>query len=191
MDRGIIARRYAQALWMFASKNGSEDKVYAEILTLADTLTAYPAVARVLNSRMVAAQKREKMVATLLGEGQSGSTLRRFVQVLIERNREEFLREICFSYQNIYRREKKLLNVMLTTATPVNENVQQHIRQEIEKATGKTVSFTTDVDLSVVGGYILRWDTYRVDASVAGRLRQVHKKLLEGEFVMSSETRNE
>ena len=179
MDRGIIARRYAQALWLFASKNGSEDSVYADTITLADTLAAYPVVARVLHSRMITAQKREKMMSTLLGEGQEGRTLRRFVHVLMECNREDFLREICFSYQNIYRREKNLLNVKLTMAIPASNSVQQRIRQTIEKATGKTVSFTTDVDLSIVGGYILRWDTYRVNASVAGRLQQMHKKMLE------------
>jgi len=178
MDRGLIARRYATALWMYATKCGSEDEVYAEAQTLLSAFTGYPALRRVLESHMISAQKKEQIAAAIAGDEHAGSTLRRFVQLLISNHREEFLREICLSYQGIYRREKRLLNVSLTTAQPVRQSVEQHLRQKLEASTGQTVNFTANVDPSIVGGYILRWDTYRLDASVAGRLRQVRTQLI-------------
>ncbi|MDR2938371.1 MAG: ATP synthase F1 subunit delta [Prevotellaceae bacterium] len=180
MERGVIARRYAQALWLYATERSSEDEVYAQTLALVSVFSGYPALRRVLESRRVAVQKKEEMIAALLkNEGQSSSVVQRFVQVLVKNNREEFLREICLSFQNIYRREKKLLNVSLTTAAPLQKQVQQAVGKKIESATGKKVSFSNEVDLSIGGGYILRWGTYRIDASVAGRLKQLRKKMLE------------
>lgn len=179
MDRGVIARRYAQALWMYATEHSSEDKMYTGALTLADVFSSYPALRRVFESRRVTVQKKEEFIATLVNGGQRSSVIQKFVRLLVKNNREEFLREICLSYQNIYRREKNLINMALTTVIPVPKNVQQAMREKLENAIGKKINFFTDIDLSIGGGYILYWDTYRVDASVAGRLQQMHKKMLE------------
>ncbi len=178
MDRGLISRRYASALWMYAIEGGSEDKVYAETLTLGHAFATYKALRRVLDNRMLPLEKKEEVLAAVVG-GDVSKELRRFVQLLLHNGRGEFLQEICLSYQNIYRREKKLLNVELITATPMDKNVEKRMLEKLEDATGQTVNFVANVDKDIVGGYILKWGTYRIDASVVARLRQMRKKLVE------------
>ena len=175
MDRGIIARRYAQALWLFASKNGDEDEVYTKTLTLADIFVSHPAMWR----RMMVSQNRGRTVAALVEEDKTEGTFGKFIHLLIKRHREEFLREICFSYQNIYRRKKRLIVVTLATAVPVPQGLEADVRQKLEVGTRKTVHFNFKIDQALLGGYTLHWDNFRIDASVAGRLRQMHKKMLE------------
>ncbi len=163
---------------MYAAEHGSEDKVYAETLALGRAFVSYPALRRSLDNRTIPQQKKEELAVALFG-GSPSAELRRFVQVLFKCGRTDFLQDICQSFQNIYRREKKLLNVELTTATPVDKTVEKRMLDKIEEATKHTVSFNAKVDKEIVGGYMLKWGTYRIDASVTGRLKQMRKKLVE------------
>ncbi len=163
---------------MYAAERKAEDKVYAETLALHHAFAKYKALRRVLDNRTLSLQKKEDVIAEVIGKDVSGE-LRRFVQTLLQSSRQDFLHEICLSFQNIYRREKRLLNVELTTATPVDEAVEKRLLDKLEKATRHTVCFNIKEKKEIVGGYILKWGTYRVDASVTARLRQMRKKLVE------------
>lgn len=163
---------------MYAAERKAEDKVYAETLTLSRAFAKYEALRRVLDNRTLSLQKKVDVVAEVVGKDVSGE-LRRFVQTLLQGGREDFIHEICLSFQNIYRREKKLLDVELTTATPVDKAVEKRMHDKLEEATKHTVRFNTKVEKDIVGGYMLKWGTYRIDASVTARLRQMRKKLVE------------
>jgi F-type H+-transporting ATPase subunit delta len=163
---------------MYAAERKAEDKVYAEILALSHAFVKYRALRRVLDNRTLSPQKKGDVVAEVVGKDVSGE-LRRFVQTLLQSGRQDFLHEICLSFQNIYRREKRLLDVELTTAMPVDKAVEKRLLDKVEKATQHTVRFNAKVKKEIVGGYILKWGTYRIDASVTARLRQMRKKLVE------------
>ena len=51
------------------------------------------------------------------------------------------------------------------------------MRQMVEKRTNGTVEFTTDVDPEILGGFILEYDTYRMDTSVKSQLSNILKQL--------------
>ena len=43
----------------------------------------------------------------------------------------------------------------------------------VEAKTQGTVEFTTEVDPTIIGGFILEYDTYRMDASVKSKLNNI------------------
>ncbi len=47
------------------------------------------------------------------------------------------------------------------------------MREMVESRTNGTVEFETEVDPDIIGGFILEYDTYRMDASVNNRLRNI------------------
>lgn len=179
MDRGIISRRYATALWMYAVRHAGEVQVYNDTLVLSHAFAELAQLRRVMTNRMLKNAKKEELIFAICGEKMSGET-KRFIHLLMKNNREEFLQDICLSYQNIYRKEKKLLNVDLTLATQIDEKTQRLILKKIEDYTGQVAKLHFKHDPGIVGGYILRWDTYRLDASVIGRLQKVRKSLAAG-----------
>jgi F-type H+-transporting ATPase subunit delta len=51
------------------------------------------------------------------------------------------------------------------------------MKQMVESRTQGTVEFNTEVDPSIIGGFILEYDTYRMDASVKTRLNNILSEL--------------
>ena len=47
------------------------------------------------------------------------------------------------------------------------------MKQMVERKTHGTVEFNTEVDPDILGGFILEYDTYRMDASVKSKLNSI------------------
>ena len=58
------------------------------------------------------------------------------------------------------------------TSSVVN-SPEQKMRQMVESKTQGTVEFETEVNPDIIGGFILEYDTYRMDASVKSKLNNI------------------
>ena len=47
------------------------------------------------------------------------------------------------------------------------------MRQLVESKTNGTVEFETEVNPDIIGGFILEYDTFRMDASVRSKLNNI------------------
>ena len=56
--------------------------------------------------------------------------------------------------------------------------IKQQIREALEKETGKRVNLKSSVDAELIGGLIVQVEDKLFDASIAGKLRQAKKELL-------------
>lgn len=81
------------------------------------------------------------------------------------------------SYITLYRRQKNIIQGTLTTATKVSQKTEDKMKQMVEAKTHGTVEFNTQVDPSIIGGFILEYDTYRMDASVKTKLNTILNEL--------------
>ena len=84
---------------------------------------------------------------------------------------------IANAYITLYREDRHLIDAKLTTAVPVTAETEKKMRQVVEKRAKADVQFTTEVDPSLIGGFILEYDTYRLDASVRNKLRTILTQL--------------
>ena len=56
-------------------------------------------------------------------------------------------------------------------------DVKSKMQRMVENMTNGTVEFETEVDADIMGGFVLEYDTYRMDASVKNRLREILQQL--------------
>jgi F-type H+-transporting ATPase subunit delta len=84
---------------------------------------------------------------------------------------------IANSYITLYRQQKNITRGKLTTAVPVSQDVQKKMLQMVEGRTKGNVEFITEVNPDILGGFVLEYDTYRLDTSVKTQLNNIQKKL--------------
>ncbi len=77
------------------------------------------------------------------------------------------------SYITLYRRQKNIIRGKLTTAVPVSSETENKMRAMVESKAKGAVEFETDVDPDIIGGFILEYDTFRMDASVKSKLNAI------------------
>ena len=62
-------------------------------------------------------------------------------------------------------------------AVELSDDEAKKIVGEIERAAGRKVEATRDVDPSLIGGLVVQAGSVRLDASVRGRLQQLREEL--------------
>ena len=81
------------------------------------------------------------------------------------------------SYIEAYRAEQNILQCRLTVAVQPSPATTERLKAIVEKKTQKNVDFALHVDPSIIGGFIIEYNSQCLDASVAGRLRQLRKQI--------------
>lgn len=176
MDSGVISTRYARALYKGAVQSGCEAAVYRDMQTLIQAYTDVPALRRTIDNPMLDAVQKESLLTSGCGNDAHELT-RRFIKLVLHEGREAVIQLMAMSYVNIYRKEKNIIHGKLITATTINQATEEKVRQMVENLTDSNVEFRSEVDSEIIGGFILEYDTYRMDASVQSQLRSILKQL--------------
>ena len=156
MDVGLISVRYARALLKAGIEASVSDRVYSDMLTVTESYAKVPQLKATIDNPMLSRQQKED----LLKEG-----------------RERIMQFIANSFITLYRKHNNLISAKLTTATTLDSQTEAKLRRLVESKTNGTVEFKTDVKPELIGGFVLEYDTYRMDASVKSQLNTILSQL--------------
>ena len=176
MDIGVISVRYARALLKSATDAKIEDDVYKEIQTMAKTYSEVPQLRQTIDNPMLSKDTKQQLLLTAVGEKPCELT-KAFISIVLKEDRENVMQFIANSYVTLYRQQKNVIRGRLIPATAVTPATEQKMRQMVESKTNGTVEFETEVNPDIIGGFILEYDTYRMDASVKSKLNSILQTL--------------
>ena len=176
MDIGVISVRYARALLKSATDAKIEADVYKEMQTLAKTYTEVPQLRQTIDNPMLSKDTKQQLLLTAVGEKPCELT-KAFISLVLKEDRENVMQFIANSYVTLYRQQKNDIRGRLITAAAVSPATEQKMRQMVESKTNGTVEFETEVNPDIIGGFILEYDTYRMDASVKSKLNSILQTL--------------
>lgn len=181
MDIGIIAKRYAKSLFAFATENHDEQAVYQAMLTLVNSYQKVDQLHPTLLNPLLTSEKQETiLLAAATGKGEKVPvSLSRFVQLVVAHKRVEIMPFIAQSYILIYRKSQKMVSGRLVVSTAIHSDITDNLRKIIEQKVGSKINFEFEVeeDPEIIGGFILEYDTYRLDASLRTQINQLRREL--------------
>ncbi|MBR1462160.1 MAG: F0F1 ATP synthase subunit delta [Prevotella sp.] len=172
MDIGVISVRYARALLKSATELKLESAVYNDMQTLAESYVRVPQLRFTIDNPMLAKDTKEQLLLTACGENRTEVT-DRFISLVLKEDRESIMQFMANSYITLYRQQKNVIRGRLITATAVSPETEQRMRKMVESRTNGNVEFETEVNPDIIGGFILEYDTYRMDASVKNKLHSI------------------
>lgn len=178
MDIGIVSVRYAKALLRFATENSEEQQVYAEMETLSAAYRSVPALqVALLNPTLTDRQKSDLLVAACGTEQQVSASTQRFVALVTEKKRADLMLFIAQSYITLYRKSKQIIKGRLVVPVEIRQPLAERLQRMVETATGSSVEFEVCVDDAIGGGFVLEYDTYRLDASLHTQINRMRRAL--------------
>ena len=140
--------------------------------TLAKTYTEVPQLRQTIDNPMLSKDTKQQLLLTAVGEKPCELT-KAFISLVLKEDRENVMQFIANSYVTLYRQQKNVIRGRLITAAAVSPATEQKMRQMVESKTNGTVEFETEVNPDIIGGFILEYDTYRLDASVKSKLNSI------------------
>ncbi len=177
MDIGVISVRYARALLKSALDAKLEDTVYGEMLLLAKSYVEVPQLRQTIDNPMLSKETKQSLLTTAIGGEKASAPGRSFVALVLQEDRENMIQFMANSYVTLYRKQKNVIRGKLTTAVAVSPAMEQKMRRMVESHAQGTVEFETEVNPDIIGGFILEYDTYRMDASVKSKLNSILTQL--------------
>ena len=177
MDIGIISVRYARALLKSAVDAKLDQQVYQEMQLLARSFVEVPELRHTIDNPMLGKEKKEMLLLTAVGGEEASPLSKAFIALVLKEDRENMIQFMANSYVTLYREQKNIIRGKLTTAVAVSPAMEQKMRQMVESKTKGTVEFETEVNPDIIGGFILEYDTYRMDASVKAKLNTILNQL--------------
>ena len=173
MNTGVISVRYARALLKSATDSKIEDQVYQEMMQLAQSYLNVPQLRQTIDNPMLSAENKEMLLITACGGDGISPLTKAFVGLVLKEDRENMIQFMANSYVTLYRKQKNVIRGKLITAVAVAPETEQKMRRMVESRTQGIVEFESEVNPDIVGGFILDYDTYRMDASVKTRLNTI------------------
>ena len=177
MNTGVVSKRYAKALLDFAMARGNEEKIYKEVETLAGHFANVPDLKRTIENPVLTRKAKLDLLIEASG-GNVSEEMKRFLKLVIDGKREKFLHFMTWSFIDQYRERKHILMGKLTTAVEAPELVK-HLEKLGSLKTDSNVVIKSNIDPSIIGGYIMEIDGYRLDASVANQLRNIRRQFID------------
>ena len=177
MSHSRISVRYAKSLLGLAVDQNKVDEVKTDFDLIYKTLE-HKELASLFKSPVITADKKQGIV-TALYEGKIGDLSMKYLQLLINKGRESYLKEIAEEYQLMCMKHKHITDIKVISAAPLTDEVMEELRTRMLKSisTDNAIKITNTVNPSIIGGFILEYDDKRYDASILSKLNN-----LKGEF---------
>lgn len=203
MNTGIIATRYATALLKLVEETGSGELVAAQVQVIEKALDEVPDFRRAVDDPAVAPAKKIALFEAALSSGAESvegislaPDLRKFLELLIRNGRIGDVRLIFTTFITEYYRARHIKRAKLVVADPALLNPEPtpsdrelaeplrptldvRLRDLIEKQTGCKLILKTEVNPSLIGGFVFEVEDTVLDASVSRQLDIIRSQFIE------------
>jgi F-type H+-transporting ATPase subunit delta len=176
--RTTTARRYAEAAFELAERDGTIDRWLAQLSTVAQAV-ADPELARRLEDPHIPLEARTAVVHQMLGK-QMLPQLGNLLALALRRRRLESMPQVMREFRRLYNRRAGIVVATATSALALDAAEVAALQARLEKMTGAKIELETAVDPSILGGISVRIGDTLYDGSVRGRLERLRTRLAAG-----------
>ena len=178
MTNKTAATRYARALLDVAVKEQANlEQIETDLAQFVELFDAYPALAKVLLNPAVPVQRKRAAVDALTSRANTSPILTKLLALLAERDRLVLLPELLTAYRDRLMDYRKVVLAEVVTAAPIDPGRVQSIQQGLASLTGRTVTVSTSIDPSIIGGVVARVGSTVYDGSVTRQLQRMREQL--------------
>lgn len=173
------ARRYAKAVFMIGSEEGTVDAVARELSDLAATLKGSPELLELLSSPVVRADARQAVMKDVLARSGVSATVRNLALLLTDRRKGALLPEVAEAYGRLSDEKAGKVQAEVTSAVPLSDAQYTRLAGVLEKLTGRAITLSRKVDPALIGGVVTRIGDKVYDGSVRTRLEELRATALQ------------
>jgi F-type H+-transporting ATPase subunit delta len=170
-----IARVYGGSLFDVAKEEGKLDSIHEQLGEFADAVAENRDLQVFLFSPYFSSvEKREGLGKAVAG---AEPELLNFLELLAEKHRMPAIYRIRAHFDELWAEENRRLDVTLTSAVELDDEVVERVGKEIERQTDRKIDLSREVDPDVLGGLVLRVGNMVLDASIRTKLDKLRKEV--------------
>lgn len=169
-----IATPYAKSLLDLARERNEIDAVTMDIRHLVES-SKNEDLRNLMSSPVISADKKQRVFESLFG-GYHTIT-KSFIRIVTDKGRESALPEIGAAFMEIFRTERNISTVVVTSAAPLEASAIERIKAKLtaEGLASSNIELEERIDPTLIGGFVVQVGDRLYDASVKSQLATLRK----------------
>ena len=172
MSRATI--RYARAIIDIATESNNTTPVNNDMKTIVLAIKESEELKEFLSNPIVSGQIKMNALSEIFPSLQNETN--GLFQLLLANKRFEILSAIGTQFNNLFDIASGIENAVVTTAVPLTAELEVLVKNKLKEFSSNTISITNVVDVSIIGGFVLRIGDKQYNASVANKLQQLKRE---------------
>ena len=181
MKRTKLAARYAKALFEFAEELGQLEPISSDMELIDQTFDNNPELRYTILSPIIKTDKNAAIIRKLFSERVSETTLN-YLMLIMKKGRELQLDTICSEYVKIYKASKNIITLDVYSAYPLEKETLSKLKEKVAGATKANIELVEHVKPELIGGVMIKYGDYLMDASVKQSLSMLKKQLTDKSY---------
>jgi F-type H+-transporting ATPase subunit delta len=177
MREATIARNYAQALLVLATRAKQVESFGALISAMAEAVREDVVLRRFLEAPQVAASAKRDVLRKALS-AHAPRTFVLFIEKLVSNRRQMLIPVIAIEFVDLLDAQEGRVHAMVTVARAPQEGEADALSKRLSASLGKAVVAHLTVNPAILGGVIVRIGDTVMDGSVRRRLGTLRQALV-------------
>lgn len=170
---GLIAERYASALYELADSAKALDQVAADLRSLKAMMAASADLVRLIRSPVLGRADQSKAVTALAEKAGFHDLTRRFLGTVAANRRLFTLSSVIEGFLAELARRRGEATADVTSAVSLTPAQTAALEEALRSVVGSKVTVDLKVDKSLIGGLVVRVGSRMIDTSLATKLRRL------------------
>jgi F-type H+-transporting ATPase subunit delta len=174
----VVASRYARALADVAGPKGDFRAVERELGEFAEIYRGSADFRQLLETPAVSRDNKLRVLEAILARLDASQITSNFLHVLVANFRMNLIEEILQAFSKVVNDRLGVVEVKVTSATGLSEDIRRGLRERFERVTRKRVEMDFQLDEKLLGGILAQVRSTVYDGSVRGHLDRIREKLM-------------
>ena len=168
-----LAGRYAAALFELADEGKALDAVAEDLVALQQALDESEDLTRLVRSPVLDRDEQWKAMSALLDKMATNDLTRNFLGVVTANRRLFALSGIIRAYLEELASRRGEVTAEVVSAHPLTDFQIKELEDSLKKALGGKVAIAPRVDISILGGLIVKVGSRMIDSSLRTQLQKL------------------
>jgi F-type H+-transporting ATPase subunit delta len=174
MSRAAV--RYAKAILELANQNGTTEKVNSDMTLMQDAWKQSKDLQMFLTNPVIKQEMKRNALLEVFPQAQNETNA--LFELLYQNKRFDILYAITQKFQELLLVQNGIVKATVTTAIPMTAELEKQVLEKAKQMTSHQVVLDHKVDESIIGGFILRVGDQQLNASVASRLQEIKREII-------------
>ncbi|GAB4410018.1 MAG: ATP synthase F1 subunit delta [Bacteroidia bacterium] len=171
-----IGLRYASAIFELAEERQILTPVFEDMSLVQSVIEENLGLRQLLASPLINAAKKQVVLEQIFAGKTKSDLVPMLLRLLLQKGRERFLPQVATAFLQCYDEAQGIVRGVLTAASALDTATLEDIRTSMEQKLGKRLVLDTQVDATLIGGFVLRIGDQLFDGSVLASLRRIRHR---------------
>jgi F-type H+-transporting ATPase subunit delta len=173
----VVAQKYAHAFFAEAQAKNELRACQQGLDEFIRVAHLRGSLSQILSHPFISIEEKRRMIHSSLGE-YATPLLERFLLLLVEKHRLNFLFAIGQAFQAEVDRFQNVQALKVKSAFPLSESQQKDLQTKLETWLKSKVRMEVQVDSSLIGGLLIQTRDHVLDQTLKGQLKKIQQQLV-------------